>query len=168
MPKTSSPYNLDVEMERFERILVNVAAYGRERMPFGGRLMIEVSAVVVDRTFVEKYPNVRPGAHVLLTVTEKKGATGPDWSTTVRDQASGANGQRAANTEARCRPRCAAGARQRLWRPPVDHGGAERQHGASDSLASPGAGRSRAGKEGGSRTLDEQAGGRAKLADETV
>ncbi len=90
LPKTPSQYNLDVEIERFERILVNVAAYGRERMPFGGRLMIELSAVKVDRTFVEKYPNVRPGAHVLLTVTEKKGATGPDWSTTVRDQAAGA------------------------------------------------------------------------------
>jgi hypothetical protein len=92
MPKTSSPYNLDVEMERFERILVNVAAYGRERMPFGGRLMIEVSSAVIDRTFVEKYPNVRPGAHVLLTVTEVKGAAVPDWSTTVRDQSSPSNG----------------------------------------------------------------------------
>ena len=92
MPKTSTPYNLDVEMERFERILVNVAAYGRERMPFGGRLMIEVSAAVIERTFVEKYPNVRPGAHVLLTVTEVKGASMPDWSTGFRDQASSGNG----------------------------------------------------------------------------
>jgi PAS domain-containing protein len=92
MPKMSTSYNLDVEMERFERILVNIAAYGRERMPFGGRLMIEASTVVVDRTFVEKYPNVRPGAHVLLTVREVKGATAPDWSTTVRDQTAGAPG----------------------------------------------------------------------------
>ena len=92
VPKSSSPYHLDVDIERVERILVNVAAYGRERMPFGGRLMIDVSPVVVDRTFVEKYPNVRPGAHVLLTVTEKKGAPGPDLSMTVRDQASGGNG----------------------------------------------------------------------------
>jgi PAS domain-containing protein len=91
MPKSSTPYNLDVELEMFERILVNVAAYGRERMPFGGRLMIEMSAAVMERTFVEKYPNVRPGAHVLLTVTEVKGANAPDWSTTVRNQAVGGN-----------------------------------------------------------------------------
>jgi PAS domain S-box-containing protein len=91
LPKASTPLNLDVEAERVERILVNVAAYGRERMPLGGRLMIEVASVVVDRTFVAKYPNVRPGAHVLLTVTEARGAARPDFSAAVRTQASGAN-----------------------------------------------------------------------------
>ena len=88
LPKTSTPQHLDVEAERVERILVNVAAYGRERMPFGGRLLFEVDPVVVDRKFVTKYPNVRPGAHVLLTVTEARGAGRPDWSTTVRSQVS--------------------------------------------------------------------------------
>jgi PAS domain S-box-containing protein len=86
----STPLNLDVEPGRVERMLVNVAAYGRERMPLGGRLMIEVASVVVDRTFVAKYPNVRPGAHVLLTVNEVRGAVRPDVSTTLRTQASAA------------------------------------------------------------------------------
>jgi PAS domain S-box-containing protein len=91
LPKASTPLNLDVEAGRVERMLVNVAAYGRERMPLGGRLMIEVASVVVDRTFVAKYPNVRPGAHVLLTVNEARGAVRPDFSAAVRTQASGAN-----------------------------------------------------------------------------
>lgn len=78
LPKLSTPHNLDVEAERVERILVNIAAYGRERMQVGGRLTFELDSVVVDRTFVDKYPNVRPGSHVLLTVTEKKsGAAEP-------------------------------------------------------------------------------------------
>ena len=80
LPKAATSLNLDVEAERVERMLVNVAAYGRERMPLGGRLMFEVAPVVVDRKFVAKYPNVRPGAHVLLTVNEVRGAGRPGAS----------------------------------------------------------------------------------------
>jgi hypothetical protein len=74
LPNASSPLNLDVEARPVERMLVNVAAYGRERMPLGGRLMIDVDSVVVDREFVAKHPNVRPGEHVLLTVNEQRRA----------------------------------------------------------------------------------------------
>jgi len=70
LPKSSAPLTLDVEARPVERMLVNVAAFGRERMPLGGRLMIDVDSVVVDREFVAKHPHVRPGAHVLLTVNE--------------------------------------------------------------------------------------------------
>ena len=88
MPKVIASYKLDLDIDRVERILVNVAAYGRQRMPLGGRLMIEVGAVVLDRTFVEKHPNVRPGPYVVLTVAAMKGATPPQWSI-VRGAASG-------------------------------------------------------------------------------
>jgi hypothetical protein len=37
--------------------------------------MIDVDSVVVDREFVAKHPNVRPGEHVLLTVNEQRRAT---------------------------------------------------------------------------------------------
>jgi hypothetical protein len=77
LPKGAPPLNLDVEAERVERMLVNVAAYGRERMPLGGRMTIDVTSVVVDRNFVSKYPNVRPGPHVLLTVNELRGTVPP-------------------------------------------------------------------------------------------
>ena len=72
LPKDSKPLNLDVDAEQAERIFVNVAAYARQRMPFGGRLLIESTPAIVDREFAEKYRNVRPGAHVLFTVTEQK------------------------------------------------------------------------------------------------
>ncbi len=68
--KTSSPVNVDVNAERVERLLVNVASYGRQRMPHGGRLRIELSTVVVDGQFIAQYPNVRQGLHALITVTE--------------------------------------------------------------------------------------------------
>jgi hypothetical protein len=71
--KTSSPIHVDIDNDRLERVLVNVACYGRERMPFGGRLMIDLAKVVVGREFIAKYPNVRQGAHVLITVSEMRG-----------------------------------------------------------------------------------------------
>ena len=59
-------------------MLVNVASYARERMPHGGRLKIDLSTVVVDCRFIAKYPNVRPGDHALITVTEVRGAVRAD------------------------------------------------------------------------------------------
>jgi PAS domain S-box-containing protein len=78
LPKLSSPLNLDVEPRPVERMLVNVAAYGRERMPLGGRLKIELDSVVVDREFVAKHPHVRPGEHVLLIVNEQRRVIRPN------------------------------------------------------------------------------------------
>ena len=78
LPKASAPLNLDVEPRPVERMLVNVAAYGRERMPLGGRLKIDVDSVVVDREFVAKHPHVRPGEHVLLIVNEQRRVVRPD------------------------------------------------------------------------------------------
>jgi len=78
LPKGSAPLNLDIEPRPVERMLVNVAAYGRERMPLGGRLKIDVDSVVVDREFVAQHPHVRPGEHVLLIVNEERRVVRPN------------------------------------------------------------------------------------------
>jgi C4-dicarboxylate-specific signal transduction histidine kinase len=90
LPKTSPSLTVDVDVERVERVLVNVAGYARERMPSGGQLKIEFATVVVDRNFVAQHPNVRPGAHVLITVTEVRGPVQPDWRSALRNQPVGA------------------------------------------------------------------------------
>ena len=41
---------------------------------------------------MEKYPNVRPGAHVLLTINEVRRAGRPEFSGAVRSQTSAAYG----------------------------------------------------------------------------
>ena len=74
---TSSPLMVDVATERVERLLVNLASYGRQCMPTGGHLKIELGTVVVDRHFVAKHPNVRMGLHALITITETKRAGAP-------------------------------------------------------------------------------------------
>jgi nitrogen-specific signal transduction histidine kinase len=78
--------DVDVEAERVERVLVNVASYARERMPHGGRVKIDLATTVVDRRFVARYPNVRPGAHVLITVTEVPGPERPGLPTDPQDE----------------------------------------------------------------------------------
>jgi hypothetical protein len=70
--KISSPLNVDMKADHVERLFVNLAGYGRERMPFGGQLRIELATVVVDQNFIAHYPNVRQGPHALITVTEAR------------------------------------------------------------------------------------------------
>ena len=70
LPKASHSLDVDVDAERVERILVNVANYARERMPQGGRVNIRLSTTVVDQRFLASHPGTRPGAHVLITITE--------------------------------------------------------------------------------------------------
>ncbi|HEX6572459.1 MAG TPA: PAS domain-containing protein, partial [Steroidobacteraceae bacterium] len=74
LPKASGSFDVDVEAERLERVLVNVASFARERMPQGGQMKIDLATTSVGRRFTAKYPNIRPGPHVLITVTELPGS----------------------------------------------------------------------------------------------
>lgn len=84
LPKASGAFDVDVEAERVERVLVNVASYARERMPHGGQLRIDLATTVIGRRFIARYPNMRPGPHVLITVTEQPGAGELDGGTERR------------------------------------------------------------------------------------
>ena len=70
LPKTSGSFEVDVDVERVERVFVNVARYARERMARGGRVRVELVNTVLGARFTARYPNVRPGPHVLITVAE--------------------------------------------------------------------------------------------------
>ena len=70
LPKAGGAFPVDVDAERLERIFINVAGYARERMPSGGQVSIDLATTAVGRRFAAKYSNVRPGEHVLVTVTE--------------------------------------------------------------------------------------------------
>jgi PAS domain S-box-containing protein len=77
LPRLMGRIYVDVDAERVERILVNVANYARERMPHGGRVKIRLATVTLDRQFVASHPKVRPGAHVLITIEEHQGPVWP-------------------------------------------------------------------------------------------
>ena len=69
-PREVPPLTVDVTAQRVERMLINLARYSRGRIPSGGRIVFDIDAANVDGQFVAKYPNVRQGPHVLLTVTQ--------------------------------------------------------------------------------------------------
>jgi hypothetical protein len=77
----SRPVYVDVDSEQVERLLVNVASYARQRMPHSGQVRIDVAATVLGHDFIAKYPNVRPGAHALITIAEvTRGRRAPGWT----------------------------------------------------------------------------------------
>ena len=91
-PASSTRLNVDASAERVQRLLVNLAAYGRERMPRGGRLKIELGTIVVDRHFTAKHPNVRLGPHALVTVTESRRTTQTGAPLQLHDSGAGSQG----------------------------------------------------------------------------
>jgi signal transduction histidine kinase len=78
LPKTSGSFEIDANGERVERVFVNLARYARERMTSGGQIAVDLSAAIVGARLSAKYPNVRPGRHVLITIAEMARGGGHD------------------------------------------------------------------------------------------
>ena len=141
LPKTTDRFEVDVDAERVERILVNVANYARERMPHGGRVRIQLATDGRRPRVPGQPPQGPPGAHVLITITEMQGAVWPALPIQLPIGRS-AHGRRhrVSVRQARHGPGPSRGPHRRFGRALVDVGGARREHDAADppSEANPG------------------------------
>jgi signal transduction histidine kinase/CheY-like chemotaxis protein len=65
-----------------EQVIMNLAINARDAMPDGGRILIETSNEELDETYAQQHPVVRPGAYVMLAVSDT--GTGIDPATQAR------------------------------------------------------------------------------------
>jgi PAS domain S-box-containing protein len=78
LPKSGGSFDVEVDAERLERVFINVAGFARQRICTGGQVRIDLATTAIGRRFAARYSNVRPGDHVLITVTEVPSAGGTD------------------------------------------------------------------------------------------
>lgn len=53
-----------------EQLFMNLAVNSRDAMPNGGQLAIEICNTVLDDTFTQTHPGLRPGEHVMLNISD--------------------------------------------------------------------------------------------------
>jgi PAS domain S-box-containing protein len=59
-----------IDPSQLESSILNLAINARDAMPDGGRLTIETQTAYLDHEYAEKYPEVSPGHHVLVAVSD--------------------------------------------------------------------------------------------------
>jgi signal transduction histidine kinase len=61
---------VEADPGRLEQVMMNLAVNARDAMPHGGKLTIETSLVHVDEAFSAKRLGVRPGKHVVISISD--------------------------------------------------------------------------------------------------
>src|SRR5262249_26257212 len=63
---------------QIDQVLLNLAANARDAMPHGGRLTLETANVDLDGSSVRGWPELKPGPHVLLALSDTGEGMAPE------------------------------------------------------------------------------------------
>jgi len=74
--------NVTVDPGQMERVIMNLAINARDAMPDGGSLRIETTNVDIDLAYARRFPSVRPGQYVMISMSDT--GTGMDDATRER------------------------------------------------------------------------------------
>jgi PAS domain S-box-containing protein len=69
--------NIRADAGQLQQIIVNLAVNGRDAMPEGGTLTIETANVNFGENQRMQHPEMRPGPHILLTISDTGAGMGP-------------------------------------------------------------------------------------------
>jgi two-component system, cell cycle sensor histidine kinase and response regulator CckA len=67
---------------QIQQILMNLAVNARDAMPKGGKLDIRTADIILDESYIPRYPFVKPGAYVMLAISDT--GVGIDDATQLR------------------------------------------------------------------------------------
>ena len=75
-------WNIIIDATQFQMAVLNLAINGRDAMPEGGKLMIEVANAVLDDAYAARHAEVEPGHYVMFAITDT--GKGMDSATAMR------------------------------------------------------------------------------------
>jgi signal transduction histidine kinase len=79
---SGAPWNTTIDATQFQTAVLNLAINGRDAMPNGGKLTIEVANATLDEVYAVNHPDVEPGQYVMFAITDT--GKGMDAATAMR------------------------------------------------------------------------------------
>jgi PAS domain S-box-containing protein len=69
--------NVRADSSQVEQILMNLVVNACDAMPQGGKIIIETADLELDESYTRRHPKVRPGAYVVLSVSDTGSGIAP-------------------------------------------------------------------------------------------